>query len=866
MAEIRVDACGPDVIMQCVAEQLDVASGSVSGEGGIEKLTMEMALSDGCDTSTVVTEQPSGVIKHVQFEMGGYLDQAAVKEALALGLGPSVWMRAVAVEGAAVQAAFEEPFLVEEGSSPDGTSSSPCSTDSLSRAMKEISIGSESEFKSKNSWIVVRVYACTAMEEVECLMNRVRQARDLVTASGSNLYGGVATMTLSDGVNDGCPSDLPEVTHAPVIDVSTEAPQTVDSISSVTMAIGGVWEEQTVRNLLQKAFGEDVVLGDISAISDSGSTYSATEITLSDDASCDRTVLVELLQQLPKVNVDSAKSRRAEVTVCGETKNIKCIRQMLVQARQFTKSLSGTYYGGLTSIEPWSSVTDGCPMLDGNLTAQPEESDEGSGDTTSVVPQQDGGRVVLIKGYYLDDEMTAVFKTALSNVRMGVEMNSSTITAERSSFPTENDSDGELPRRVAEVDCDVTALAVALKSLTLVSEGTISTQRPYKDTRIIICGSAAQLECAANKVGQAQALMRDQGTQLYGGLTELGFDGDSLPVCPLDEVIDYQPSATLTSRSVEFVIEGYFQVQGIAKNLRDAMGESVQDVFLVEIQRSESPTTEPGEMVTTGTPPMVTTQAVPLEETSVTTPPPNRRSLQDTSSKFVCGTNNLADAIRGLARQNETTITQAKVKLTLRACARPARIDCIVDQIGTASAVVDSAGEQLYGGIQSIQTDGVIAKRCDTTDRIDTTGATTVSISATNCLATQTACESDPDRRCYDSSQRCDRQWLCPNGDDEMGCSYQCLNNEVRCPATGLCIPKDLRKGGCQECADEAYVNDDTCVFLKEAKDALLNLPVCEINVVENIFFERGCRMLKRAQSTKWRFYGIRLCGVRRSS
>ncbi|KAF4707001.1 hypothetical protein FOZ63_024851, partial [Perkinsus olseni] len=134
---------------------------------------------------------------------------------------------------------------------------------------------------------------------------------------------------------------------------------------------------------------------------------------------------------------------------------------------------------------------------------------------------------------------------------------------------------GELPRRLQVSECEALAFAESLKSLPVVSEETVSSERQFRETRVVVCGTAQQMECLAKKVDEARSLMREHGSELLGGLIELEFDdGGGLPVCPLDGPVHYQPTATLSSRSIEFEIEGYFQVQGIARNLRDAFGDA----------------------------------------------------------------------------------------------------------------------------------------------------------------------------------------------------------------------------------------------------------------------------------------------------
>ncbi|KAF4674978.1 hypothetical protein FOL47_008427 [Perkinsus chesapeaki] len=1025
--ELQIVACSME--SECVTKQLQnaatmLAKSSSAGNtyAGLSAIDVDGVITNGCPH--IYDPYPGGEYPYyenmssIRLTVVGSWDEETVKNLVENAFGYDIFMDAILLP-ADDKSNDPIPYAASEEAVGD-TQNPECEEDTLVKMMESLPVGAPGTGGRKKAEIT----ACGEKMKIICIGRMLEKAREYSSSLSSEFPGGIELMAALGPVEDGCPLDFDD--QGPYVPPALVG----QKLTSLSWVLRGYHDIDGLGDMFHMVTGENVISradpfyppADGSSIAEAAASSSSSQPI--DTSVCAIDAMVRATEVLsPKTEAEAKNQNQAYsehiVTACSLPEQTRCIYAQIQRVFNMTKQLSnGALIGGLSGgfiLAP--GIQDGCPLID--MPANDNATDSGS-------QEREGAQVLVLTGYYLEEEMSAIFQTALGGLRMQVEGGSVDDTDMNVPVAGEIDSgntisEGELPRRTQLTSCEFSTLAKALRTLPIVKEEVIASQRKYRETRVVICGSVEQLACLKKKVAAAQSLMNGLDGALYGGLVELTFDGDGLPVCPMDGPIEYQPTATLSSKSIEFTIDGYLQVQGIAKNLREAFGSSVQDVFLVDDGGDDGTSTmEPGEVpqptvttamtditgefakttaptvgtedmgeftkttaptvgtedmgeftkttattvgtedmgeftkttaptvgtedmgeftkttaptvgtedmgeftkttaptvgtevtgeITKTTAPTVGTEdmgeftkttaptvgtedmgeftktTAPTEGTedlgeftettyptggtqgtgevftttgpsatfettipSSTTPPvrilSDQRWLQDTATTYECSENALASAISDLKRQAESTMTLKRVELKLRACAKPARVECIKKQIEAASKLLSSSGSELYGGIKSIRTDGVVREGCDTSDRIDTGGVGEVSIAATNCLSTQTACSNDPDRRCYDSSKRCDRTWFCPGGDDEMSCTYQCLASEVRCPATGLCIPKDLHKGGCQECADEAYAEEETCLFLKQERESLLDLKSCNAALVSEIIFARygaGC-------------------------
>ncbi len=65
--------------------------------------------------------------------------------------------------------------------------------------------------------------------------------------------------------------------------------------------------------------------------------------------------------------------------------------------------------------------------------------------------------------------------------------------------------------------------------------------------------------------------------------------------------------------------------------------------------------------------------------------------------------------------------------------------------------------------------------------------------------------------KCIENSWKCDHDWDCENGEDELGCifpSVVCSSNQYRCPDEDKCINLDWKCDGDWDCPNGA---DESC-------------------------------------------------------
>ncbi|KAF4701390.1 hypothetical protein FOZ63_016258, partial [Perkinsus olseni] len=258
---------------------------------------------------------PEGV-KSQKFVVSGNMDEDAIARAFDGAMGHFARMRSLPMGGGRRRLTGD-------------TENFQCDENALQNALMNLAIITKSEAEARWPYVKYEVVVCSMWSD--CVTKQLERAAAMLRDSSKvNLYAGLEGIDFAGPAEEGCPHEDEGGYHP---GDENHYPEFTGDSSSVRMVVLGFWEEEVVKNLLHKAFGEDVFMDAHLLPAGDGVTYPTPEGSSPDDGTgdgqCDQNALADLLQALPMSAGEAGERKKAEVTICGGKERITCIRQML---------------------------------------------------------------------------------------------------------------------------------------------------------------------------------------------------------------------------------------------------------------------------------------------------------------------------------------------------------------------------------------------------------------------------------------------------------------------------------------------------------------------------------------------------------
>ncbi|KAF4745243.1 hypothetical protein FOZ63_008443, partial [Perkinsus olseni] len=382
-----------------------------------------------------------------------------------------------------------------------------CDENALQNALMNLAIITKSEAEARWPHMEYEVVVCSMWSD--CAAKQLERAAAMLRDSSKvNLYAGLESIDIAGPPEEGCPHEDDGGYHAGDGD---HYPDFTGDSSSVRMVVLGSWDEEVIKNLLHKAFGEDVFMdahllsaGDGTAVpSPEGSSPDGGTV----DGQCDQSALADLLQALPMSAGEAGERKKAEVTICGGKERITCIRQMLVRVHELTAS-SSDGHGGIELMAPLGQVEEGCPVAHGpdippSFGDQPLES-------VSWV----------LRGYHDIDDLGEVFRRVTGE---------DVLSHAEPFYPSKEEPEGETTpteepagtQSSGSGDCPVGALTRAIEGLGLNSEAEAKAMnRAHNEHIVTACGAPERIRCILSQLRHTFNKSRElPAGSLLGGLS-----------------------------------------------------------------------------------------------------------------------------------------------------------------------------------------------------------------------------------------------------------------------------------------------------------------------------------------------------------